>query len=363
MPLPAPLQPLRCNNPDCTLPEGGRCARLAEFPAPLADCADLARAATAEPTDVEASTAPWSGRHLDFQDAERLLWNSPARLVAVLGPYNAGKTSLLTSFFLQLANGQGGAFPYRFASSRTLHGFRELMERANQWSGAAEEDIVLHTTVGAEELQPRSFLHIGMRPKAIQDDRHIDLLLSDLPGEWMKAWTGHVDETARKRMAFIQRCDAFIVLADASALTAQSGARTDNETALLIRRVIDFVKKTKSRHPLALVLSKFDRIIQFVEPPPMERRTDLSAWGALGNRLHRTWAALDDARRAGLQASVFPVSAFPQRLEEGQPVGVMDPFIFVMEHADRRERWSPLYSPITDGCRGFAMMRHWKDDR
>ncbi|NOK09490.1 GTPase domain-containing protein [Corallococcus exercitus] len=359
------MQPLRCNNPDCTLQEGGRCARIAEFPDPLADCIDLVRDLTVASVDVPtpaAPTAPWSGRHLASQDAEHLLWHSSARLVAVLGPYNAGKTSLLTSFFLQLANGQGNAFPYRFASSRTLHGFRELMDRANQWSGSTEADIVLHTTVGAEELQPRSFLHVGLRPKSPQDNRHIDMLLSDLPGEWVKAWTGHVDEAARQRMAFIQRCDAFIIVADAYALTSPGGARTDSETSLLVRRVIDFVKERKSRHPLALVLSKFDRVIQSVEPPPPEQRTERNAWGALGKRLHRTWAALDDAQQAGLPVSVFPVSSFPYRMAEGQPIGIMEPFIFIMHHADRRERWNSLQIPIAEGIRGFAMMCHWRDD-
>jgi len=363
MPLPAPIQPLRCNNLDCTLPEGGRCARVSEFPSPLADCTDLAReSAPATVASAAGFTAPWSGRHLDSTEAEQLLWNSPARLVGVLGPYNAGKTTLLASFFLQLANGQRGDFPYRFASSRTLHGFRELIERAHQWSGEALEDIVLHTTVGTEELQPRSFLHIGLRPQSFGDDRHIDLLLSDVPGEWVKSWSGHVDETARRRLSFIQRCDAFLVLADASALMGNGGNRVDNETSVLIRRVLDVAKESESHPPLALVLSKFDRVVRSVVPPPLEKRAQRSEWGALARRLHRTWNALDDARQAGLPVDVFPVSAFPRRMAEGQPVGVMPPFIFAMQHVDRREHWTPRHMPIPEDARGFATMRRWRDE-
>lgn len=363
MPLPAPLQPLRCGNPDCTLPEGGRCARISEFPNPLADCTELTRqSASAAVASASGLTAPWSGRHLDPVEAGRLLWSSPARLVGVLGPFNAGKTSLLASFFLQLANGQRGAFPYRFASSRTLHGFRELMERAHLWSGEAQEDIVLHTTVGAEEFQPRSFLHVGLRPQAFADDRHIDLLLSDLPGEWVKAWSGHVDDTARRRLAFIQRCDAFLVLADTSALMGTGGNRVDNETAVLLRRVIDVAKETKSLPPLALILSKFDRVVGSVAPPSPEKRAQRSEWGALAGRLHRTWNALEDARQAGLPVDIFPVSAFPRRMAEGQPVGVMAPFIFAMQHVDSRERWAPRHVPIPEDARGFATMRRWRDE-
>jgi len=361
MALPSPVRPLRCTNPDCTLPEGGRCARLAEFPEPLADCPDLAREARTSP-EAETTTAPWSGRHLDTTEADRLLWSTPARLIGVLGPYNAGKTCLMTSFFLQLASGQRGPFPYRFASSRTLHGFRELVDRASQWSGQEDEDIVIHTTVGADTTRARHFLHLGLRPVNDHDDRHIDLLLSDLPGEWVKGWTGYADSMAEARMAFVSRCDAFIILADADALLKQGGSKVDDETSLLIRRIAESTSEVSPRPPLAIVLSKFDRIIQSALPPPPEKRVERSEWGPLAKRLRATWPALEEARRTGLPTEVFPVSAFPSRLNQGQPIGVMEPFAYVMRHADDRERWTPLEVPIPNDARGFATMRRWRDD-
>lgn len=361
MPLPSPVRPLRCNNPDCTLPDGGRCARLSEFPEPLADCPDLARE-TKSTSDAPSTTAPWSGRHLDPTEAARLLWRTPARLVGVLGPYNAGKTCLMTSFFLQLANGQRGTFPYRFASSLTLHGFRELMDQAGRWTGKDEEGIVPHTSVGADTGKPRHFLHIGLRPKDFLDDRHIDLLLSDLPGEWVKDWTEYVDTAATERMGFIRRCDAFILLADASALLARGGGATDDQTSILIRRVLQHTQDMNPRPPLALVLSKFDRIIESVEPPAPEVRAERDAWGSLAKRLRLTWPALEEARQAGQPIEVFPVSAFPCALNQGQPIGVLAPFTYIMKHVDSRERWSPLEVAVPEGARGFATMRRWRDE-
>jgi hypothetical protein len=366
MALTSPVQPLRCNNPDCTLPEGGRCARLSEFPDPLAACSDLVRTArlSEAPRETASLSAPWSGRHLDTAEAERLLWRTPARLIAVLGPYNAGKTCLLTSFFLQLANGQRASFPYRFASSLTLHGVRELMERANQWTGQADQDIVQHTTIGADVLRPSSFLHVGLRPENPQDDRHLDALLTDIPGEWVKAWTGHVDDVSSKRMAFIRRCDAFIVLADAGALMEQGGGRTDNETALLVRRIEEMTRDITPRPPLALVLSKFDRVVRTVLPPVAAKSTERTEWGELANRLRRTWLALEEARRADppMPFDVFPVSAFPNRMAEGQPVGVMEPFTYVMKHADSRLHWGRLEVSVPEDARGFATVRRWRDE-
>jgi GTPase SAR1 family protein len=279
----------------------------------------------------------------------------------VLGSSNVGKTSLLTSFFLQLANGQRASFPYRFASSLTLHGFRDLMERANQWTSDSDEGIVPRTSISADALLPRSFLHIGLRPEHLQDDRHIDVLLSDIPGEWVKAWTGHATDAASKHMAFIQRCDAIIILADASALMEKGGGRADNDVALLIRRVADDLKDIHPRPPLALVLSKFDRVVRSVLPPPLEQRLELNAWGELSRHMRRIWLALEEARRIGLPVEVFPVSAFPHSMAEGQPVGVMAPFTYVMKHADTREHWGRIEVPIPEQARGFSTFRRWRE--
>ena len=167
---------------------------------------------------------------------------------------------------------------------------------------------------------------------------------------------------AEARMAFVSRCDAFIILADADALLKQGGSKVDDETSLLIRRIAESTSEVSPRPPLAIVLSKFDRIIQSALPPPPEKRVERSEWGPLAKRLRATWPALEEARRTGLPTEVFPVSAFPSRLNQGQPIGVMEPFAYVMRHADDRERWTPLEVPIPNDARGFATMRRWRDD-
>ena len=203
---------------------------------------------------------------------------------------------------------------------------------------------------------------MGLRPQNSLDDRHLDVLLTDIPGEWVKAWTAQVDDVSSERMAFVRRCDAFVVLADASALLGQSGGATDSETALLIRRIEEMTRKLTPRPALALVLSKFDRVVHEVLPPVSGKRTERTEWGVLSNRLRRTWLALDEAKRAGLDIDVFPVSAFPHRLSNGQPIGVMDPFTYVMRHADRREYHRRPILPIPEGAQGFATLRRWRDE-
>jgi hypothetical protein len=368
MSLPLPLEPLRCRHPDCTLPEGGRCARASEFLDPLAECSELVRVPeedakpapplrSAVPTSEDA--APWKGRHLNLLEADQLLQRSPARVIAVLGPYDAGKTCLLASFFLQLASGQRGPFPYRFASSRTLYGFQDLIDRANRWSGKEGEEIVGHTPKEETE-HPGQFLHLGVRPSNASDDRHLDLLLSDVPGEWFTEWTSRTDDEARRRLGFIQRSDGFVVVVDAAALLETSGAKMDANVGRLLRRLVSELQQRQKARALALVFSKFDRILDRVTPPDAQNVLQRDAWGLLGKRATRIWTALDQACEAGLDVAPFAVSAFPRPLAAGQPVGVMMPFAHVMATADRRDRWPRLPPSVSEEATGFAALRRWE---
>lgn len=363
------VTPLACQNGDCTLPMGGRCARAAEFADPLVDCPELLRQSQApdpvlvnpapQPSELlPADAAPWRGRHLDAEEAEQLLQRSPARLIAVLGPYNAGKTSLLASLFLQIANGQYGPLPYRFSSSRTLHGFRELVNRANQWSGKEDAEIVQHTPKEQAE-HAGHFLHLGLRPGAPSDDRHIDVILSDVAGEWVSEWKTRADDESRRRLSFIGRSDGFVLVVDAAALMGPSGATMDADVGILIRRTVGEMRKVPTTRGLSLVFSKFDRILDQVSPPAVADRQNRDAWGPLGKRIPRIWAALGQAREAGLDVCPFAVSAFPRPLAQGQPVGVLPPFAHVLSLADRRERWPSRPVPIREGASFFSSMRRW----
>jgi hypothetical protein len=368
---------MRCGHPDCTLPDLGRCARASEFADPLLECPEIHRAEpgalaqtpvlaftpTIQLSDLEESddAAPWKGRHLGLVEAEAIAQRSPARVISVLGPFNAGKTSLMASFFLQIANGQYGTFPYRFASSRTLYGFQDLVNRATRWSGKSSEQIVEHTPK-EDAADGGRFLHVGLRPRASADDRHIDVLLSDVAGEWIEGWSKLVDEDSRRRLAFIPRSDGFIVVADAPALLGTSGRKMDSDLGRLIRRITAARGPRSARPGLALVFSKFDCVLDRVTLPDEASRANREGWGALGRASGKIWAALDHARETGFEVAVFPVSAFPRRLAAGQPVGVMAPFTHVMKCADRRDRWPTLPVMVPEGASYFQAMRRWETE-
>lgn len=393
MPLPPPIRPLQCSHEDCTYPDGGTCALAAELLDPAQDCPHLLRAGESMqegidqdekssdsvqfyPGSVEVEpgearqqpardAAPWAGRHLNGETADQLLRTSPARLVAVVGPYDAGKTSLLASFFLQLANGQCRTLPYRFASSRTFHALNELADQIQTWDRAQVAAAPERTASGGrivgrtpKEGGPNRFLHLGLCPRNPDDRRHIHVLLSDVAGEWFSNYTAKLDAGMKAQMAFLRRCDAFIVVADASRLMGEGGAKGDAEIGRMIRRICE-VAQAQPHRSLALVLSKFDRVVREVLPPPLERRLDREAWGALGRRCERIWNALQHARNIGVPVGVFPVSAFPAPPSQAQPVGVDAPFVFVLAHADARKPWPRWIAPVPERCSSLAALRRW----
>lgn len=377
MSRPPALRPLQCPHPDCTFPEGGRCARASEVADPLLECTDLLRedatpAASArdvlravEPPHSDA--APWSGQHLGGAELRELLSASPARLIGVLGPFNAGKTSLLTAFFLQLASGQPPDFPFRFASGRSLQSLWQLAARAHDWSGYPDAEIVGHTptTVGLGRQ-----LHLGLKPAARGDDRHIDVLFSDLPGEWITGatsdagadqgsgavgWIDHSESPQAEQLAFLRRCSAFLVVADAGVLASEQGRAVDRITAAILQRLCDLPPAATPR-ALALVLNKYDLVYAQAGPPPADG-VEPGDFGPLARGLRRSLTALRAAREAGTPARVFAASAFPGPLSQGQPIGVMPVFRFLLEQADDRTRWPRLPWPEPAGRDSFLALR------
>jgi hypothetical protein len=394
--LPPPALPIRCSNPDCALPSGGRCAREAEVGEPLLRCPDLARVADSPQSpvnlrdhEIEAPTSlqvqpdlstqtPWTGQAMDTDEVERLLLRSPARLIAVLGPHRSGKTCLLTAFFLELAQGQRRGFPYRFAGSRSLVGLRTLCQRAAGWKGDEAQEIVEYTKI-SEGDQPRLFLHLGLRPEAPSDDRLIDLLLTDIPGEWVEDQAQVLDDRARRRLGWLERADAFLVLADAAALLepapvdasaqanhgpdpgqdaprmSRNAVQADVQAGKILRRITDIARQRPSPPPIGLVLTKFDRVVDRVLPPA-DAAAPPESWGPLA-AARRTWSAVQQARRVGIEVRPFAVSAFPWPLDQGHPVGVMAPFAWAMGHVDRTTPWLASAPPIPTDAMSFQAVR------
>lgn len=355
-----------CRNPDCTLTREGSgvCARSAEFDDPLQECPDwLAGDTDAQlvapstlvradhPTPEGSDRAPWSGRHMSESEANQLMYASPARVIGIVGPFSAGKTCLVTSLFLQLADGQCEPLGYRFASSRTLHALQTLCDELATWDGREDGEMVSHTAK-QERAEIGSFLHLGLRPRSPADDRHLDLLLCDVAGEHFSALTSHADAATQKRMAFLQRCDGFVLVVDALALSGSKWRSLDAELGRMAGRVIDgLAEGVRKDVPLAVVLSKADAV------PELPR--DVAGLREFMRR--RAPKITQSLRRAADQAvphELFAVAAIPRT---GQPFGVQACFEYLLRYADTRARWPRWVAPLPESpTSSFMVMRAWR---
>ncbi|MBI4819040.1 MAG: GTPase domain-containing protein [Deltaproteobacteria bacterium] len=340
--------PRGCRNRLCTLADGGRCAREAEFTNPAADCPDLIRGESDLPALVEAGgrPAPWGGDRLNAREIEAALWRSPARLFGLLGARGSGKTTLIASFFLRLANGQRDGFAYRFASSRTLRALQDLTDHAASWHG--DGDIVPHTPLDAEG----QYVHLGLRPESNWDNRHVDVILTDLSGETLATWADAPRSV--RNIQFMNRANGILVVVDSAELMSPSGLRYDRDTSYLIERAVELQRSARG---LGLVFSKIDKL---AEPPIITSKasTDAKDWGELGRRASRCFGALMGARISGLEIAAFGCASFPRPLSDGQPIGVVEPFAFLMRHADSRPRALLVERPIVEPAASwFERMR------
>ena len=109
----------KCNNPDCTVSETGTCLEAHSDPKQCPNYSLLEN-------DIEGESAPeatddtniakeesflrqfHSGNELGTLDAAEIMQKSYSHLIGILGFYNAGKTSFLSSLYLLASNGKIG---------------------------------------------------------------------------------------------------------------------------------------------------------------------------------------------------------------------------------------------------------------
>ena len=110
----------KCKHRDCYVPEtscvmGWPEAKLCEHWPGSADVGE----AQVTPTVAERITLPWSGGAMGLSDIEFIASRGTPKVVAILGPHDAGKTTFLAALFLLLLR-HGVVGPFEFASSCSL---------------------------------------------------------------------------------------------------------------------------------------------------------------------------------------------------------------------------------------------------
>jgi len=373
----------RCSNLDCAYPDAGKCAR--GFDDPGAQCGDwqtalIAAGSLAKPRTTPSTPPPaaqpaaanateaseeaasveidagydgnfWSGYALGGDEAASLLWDPRPLLFTIVGGTHRGKTCLLTAFYIQLVNGLTGDFPYRFCGSRSFEGFQRLANPAFAWKGG-EERIVPRTT--ASSFRQPSFLHLALkqtRPAEKLYDPPQHVLFTDMPGEWFDTWIDLGDAALQGSLEFLPRTDGVLLTLDAPRLM-NDGAYRRNSLYLFDRLVGFLTSGGFSRRPLAIVLTKYDKVVGEVGLPKGDRR-DPAAWGQLQTSIRKFRVKLDETPQ--IPWDIFPCAAFWR--PTAAPLGVLDPFDFLLRETTRRRPMDTIAAPRDVESRYMCMFR------
>jgi len=279
-----------CEKLDCTVATTGRC--LISHPDPL-DCLHFRSGSdvvelSVEAPEVEATEStgdedvlPIStvgrtfhqGIELGADDAVEIMRARYAHLIGVLGSTDAGKTCLLSSLYLMAS---GGTLPagYQFAGSLTLQAFEDRARGLREWEkGALPSQLVDHTVL-AHPRQP-SLLHLAIQEKAA-NRRRVDLLLTDLPGEWTDNLV--LRAANAPSFEFLHRADGIIIVVDGKLLVS-------DRQFVEVQRIRQFIERLSTDVgigrdvPFVLVISKSDEIAMQMPEGAIELKEYLESLG------------------------------------------------------------------------------------
>ena len=240
-----------CDRADCTVADTGTCL-LNNDPSscPHRLAAEDKEAQAASALDLPGKVTFPSSRACALSDARGLMRERYVHLVGILGEPNAGKTGCLVSLYLSVAQRRLEGFS--FADSRTLMGFEEISQGARRWNkGQPPEQFTDHTVL--PDSRTAGFLHI--RLARMLEGNPVDLLCSDLPGEWT---TELVDRNRVDRLQFLERADVIWLVVDGTETVAPNKRQVClQRTKMTIGRLGDFLA---SRRRLILVVTRRDEM-------------------------------------------------------------------------------------------------------
>lgn len=323
-----------CANPDCQVGEDGKCVEGLELEA----CPYFGKSpelseeeSEEEPIDEPRSQRLPSGDTLTVEQVSRLMRKGAARVVAIIGPSDAGKTSLIASLYDLFQVGPlGGA---EFARSETLHAFERTCHDARATSRRGVPHVA-RTPFG--EVR---FYHLELGGDGIEG--RLSLALADRAGEEYRSAAN--DTSTVDTLVEVHNADTLAVLVDGERLLSV-GARHNvrSEIKLMLQAMADGGGLGYGQC-LAAVLTKVDLFDDSAEAS--RASSDFEA-------LIRELESLFGHLFIGIEA--FKVAACPKTDRIARGTGVAELLSFWI----RAKRQQPTtVSPADNSGRMFAKLR------
>ena len=198
--------------------------------------------------DTEGHRLPWTGRGLGLNDIGLASARSPAQLVGLVGPYNAGKTAFLTAMFSHFSR-TAVLDDHAFAGSFSLQAWSRL-KKFTTWPAAQAPMFPPHTPDSSERAP--GLLHLAFRRR---QELIRDLLFTDAPGEWFTRWMrNHAAEEAKGARWIAEYASCFLLVVDREGLAGPDVGLVRQNTLALAR----LISEHRRGRPVATVWTKSD---------------------------------------------------------------------------------------------------------
>ena len=245
-----PNKVVQCSYPDCKIAETGKCVEGLEptacgnYGKPLRPAEEGSEAPSTAPEMVTLSGAD----RLNPAEVRKLLRQTTSRVIAIVGPHDAGKTSLIASLYDQLQLGPVDACLFR--GSRTLHAFEQACHDAR---AASQRGTPHSERTKRGEVR---FYHLGLMDKQIR--LPINLILGDRAGEEYRE--AGDDVAAAADFIEVARADVVTLLVDGERLASNTQRHNVRSELLLIVQALVDSGLLATRVRIAVVLTKLDAV-------------------------------------------------------------------------------------------------------
>jgi len=246
---------LICTNPECNVTETGKCVDGFEVgECPHAQHDDSVVEVSDDIPSVEPIVSALTDDIVDINDGEILFVNSaadilrsgPSRVITVIGPSDAGKTTFALCLYEAF---QDGPFDkWEFAGSMTLTAFEKRAHTSRAKSGNSTSQT--HRTPVGDV----GFLHLAVHNEI---SGRLELLISDRSGEHYEDVANGVEGC--EQLHEVTRADYILFFVDGKKLAGDERHGVKADVGMLIRSLIEAGALGKT-HCVGIVLTKYDQV-------------------------------------------------------------------------------------------------------